>query len=94
MKTLIKVVLAIVILIIVLAGGGIAYVKTALPNVGPAPEITVEATPERLARGEYLAHNVSGCIDCGQQWTDGDQEEARTEATIGALYRKIEELTV
>lgn len=42
----------------------ILYVKFALPNVGPAPDISVEITPERLERGEYLANSVMGCIDC------------------------------
>jgi len=32
---------------------------------------------------------VTGCIDCGQQWTDGEQEDARTEAIVGALYNEI-----
>jgi mono/diheme cytochrome c family protein len=35
-----------------------------LPNVGPAPALKVEATPERLARGQYLFDNVSGCRGC------------------------------
>jgi mono/diheme cytochrome c family protein len=34
------------------------------PDVGPPPSLTVERTPERIARGKYLAHNVSNCIDC------------------------------
>lgn len=34
---------------------------------------------------------VSGCIDCGQQWTDHKAEEARTEAIINALYGKFKE---
>lgn len=42
----------------------LSYVKFALPNVGAAPVLTVERTPERIARGEYLANHVSVCIDC------------------------------
>ncbi|MBO9571173.1 MAG: c-type cytochrome [Chitinophagaceae bacterium] len=41
-----------------------AYVKIALPNTGKAPEMTIERTPERLARGEYLANHVTICMDC------------------------------
>lgn len=41
-----------------------SYVKLALPNVGPAPEMKVNATPERIARGDYLANHVTVCIDC------------------------------
>lgn len=54
----------IIIILIVAAGGLLAYVKFALPDVGPPPDITVEITPERLERGEYLAHHVALCIDC------------------------------
>lgn len=42
----------------------ISYLKFALPNVGPAPDLKVEITPERLERGEYLANTVMACIDC------------------------------
>jgi mono/diheme cytochrome c family protein len=41
-----------------------AYVKLALPDVGEAPQLKVEVTPERVHRGEYLANSVAVCIDC------------------------------
>lgn len=41
-----------------------AYVKLALPNVGDAPTLKVDATPKRVERGEYLANHVTVCIDC------------------------------
>lgn len=50
--------------LILLFISAIVYVKTALPNVGPAPAIRVEITPEKTARGEYLANVVMGCVDC------------------------------
>lgn len=54
--------------IIVLAIAGIvAYLKLALPNVGPAPDLKVELTPERIAHGEYLANHVAACMDCHSQ---------------------------
>ena len=53
--------------VILLAIIGIGYVKAALPNVGEAPELTVDVTPELLARGEYLANNVTVCMDCHSQ---------------------------
>lgn len=51
--------------------GLMAYVKLALPNVGDAPDITVELTQERIDRGEYLANHVTLCIDCHSErdWT-------------------------
>ncbi|HKP32161.1 MAG TPA: c-type cytochrome [Chitinophagaceae bacterium] len=64
MRKLFKV-LGIILIIIVLAVVGVAsYVKLALPNVGDAPQLQVEKTPERIARGEYLANHVMICMDC------------------------------
>lgn len=57
----IGVILGILILIVVSIG---TYVKVALPNTGKAEDITIEATPERLERGKYLAYNVAVCMDC------------------------------
>ena len=52
------------IILILLVVAFVMYLKHGLPNVGAAPEITIEARPERLERGEYLANSVMGCIDC------------------------------
>lgn len=40
------------------------YLKTALPDVDEAKDITIEGTPEQIARGEYLANCVAVCMDC------------------------------
>ncbi|THH36308.1 c-type cytochrome [Neolewinella litorea] len=55
---------ALVAVLLLIAAAGIIYVKTALPKVGPAPDLTVERTPERIARGKYLANHVMSCTDC------------------------------
>ncbi len=48
--------------ILVLAVSGFAgFAFLARPLVRPAPTVSAAATPERLARGEYLAW---GCLDC------------------------------
>ena len=41
----------------------ILYVVYFLPSV-PVENIKVEITPERVARGKYLAENVAQCMDC------------------------------
>jgi mono/diheme cytochrome c family protein len=64
MRKVTKILLWLAIVIIVIIAGALLYVKIGLPNVGPAPDIKVEPTPERLARGEYLANHVTVCIDC------------------------------
>jgi len=42
----------------------IGYVSVILPNIAPAPDITVEPTAERIERGKYLANHVMLCMDC------------------------------
>jgi len=42
----------------------VGYISIALPNVGKAPEITVEVNDEQVARGKYLAYHVMQCVDC------------------------------
>ena len=55
-------------MILIVAISGVAvYVKTALPNVGSAPDIKVSITRERVERGKYLANYVSICMDCHSQ---------------------------
>ncbi|GAB3273402.1 c-type cytochrome [Larkinella harenae] len=58
---ILSIILGIIILLVV---GGITYIKTALPDVGPAPELTVQADSAQIARGKYLATHVAVCIDC------------------------------
>lgn len=64
MKTLLKLLLALVVIAVIAAGAGLAYLFTNYPNVPPAENVTVQSTPEKVARGEYLAKHVSGCVDC------------------------------
>lgn len=64
MKIVRKIALALGVLLVVVVGGGYIFLHAAYPKVGSAPELKVEITPERLARGEYLANHVTGCIDC------------------------------
>ena len=66
MKKVFKVFAWLLAILVVMIVGAIAYITLALPNIN-APELTIEPTPERLARGEYLANNVMGCLDCHAQ---------------------------
>ncbi len=52
------------LIVVVSIAGLLTYVKTVLPNVGAAPDIKITATPEMVARGEYLANHVMVCMDC------------------------------
>ena len=61
------VVISFILLVII----GVSYVVLALPDVGKPENITVAITPERVARGEYLANHVTMCTDCHSKrdWT-------------------------
>jgi DNA-directed RNA polymerase subunit RPC12/RpoP len=59
-----KALLGLVGLIVFVVGGGLVFLVTMKPAQRPAPDLKVELTPERLARGEYLARNVYLCLDC------------------------------
>ena len=63
-KRLLKITLGIVAGFILLVGVALAYVKWALPNVGPAPELTIRPTAAQIEHGKYLAHHVAACVDC------------------------------
>ncbi len=64
MKKFLKVIgilLAVLVLIII---GGLTYITQALPDILEPTDLKVELTPERVARGEYLANHVTVCMDC------------------------------
>jgi hypothetical protein len=44
--------------------GILSYVKFALPDVGPAPDLKIEITSDKIERGKYLANHVMLCMDC------------------------------
>ena len=62
-----KTLFILLILVIVGIASLLTYVKTALPNVGEMPQLTIERTPDRIARGAYLAQHVMVCVDCHSQ---------------------------
>ncbi|WP_254560166.1 c-type cytochrome [Dyadobacter diqingensis] len=64
MKRFLKIVGIILAVLILAAVGAATYVKTALPNVGEAPQLVIEKTPARVERGKYIANHVSVCMDC------------------------------
>ena len=64
MKKIAKVFGYILIILVILSGISLSYVKYGLPDVGDAPDIKVEITPQRIERGAYLANHVTICMDC------------------------------
>lgn len=91
MKKVFKVLGYLILFIAIVAGGGVSYLYLAKPDVGPAPDITVEATPARLERGKYLANNVALCMDCHgkREWDKfAGPPKAGTEGTGGEHFNR------
>lgn len=71
MKKAIKYPLYLIGVLFLLIVAAIGWIVIFLPNVGPPPDITVEITEEKVARGHYLANHVMLCMDCHatRDWT-------------------------
>lgn len=54
----------IAVVIVIVISAAMVYVSVALPQVDDVPDLKVETTPEKVARGKYLAHHVMLCADC------------------------------
>ena len=64
MKTFFKIVGGVVLVVIALVGGGLAWLAMRKPAQHPASAEKIEATPARMARGEYLVLHVTDCLGC------------------------------
>ncbi|HKR64021.1 MAG TPA: c-type cytochrome [Thermoanaerobaculia bacterium] len=69
MKTFFKVVGIVLLVIVALAAIGVSYLVLRKPAQRPASADRIQATPERVARGEYLVKHVSACFDCHSERT-------------------------
>jgi len=71
MRKVLKVLVILLGIIILFIAGAAIYVKKALPDVGPAPDLKIVSTPEKVERGKYLANHVMICMDCHstRDWT-------------------------
>lgn len=64
MKAFFRVLAILVLAVVALALIAGSWLMWRKPAQRPAPELTVEATPERIARGKYLVRHVGICLDC------------------------------
>src|SRR5204862_852759 len=71
MKTLLKIIGALVLLLLVVAGCGFGYLLFAFPKAPPPAAIKFDSSPEKLARGKYLNDHVVNCTSCHtrRDWT-------------------------
>lgn len=64
MNRLIRYLLYIIGILVVTIAFIVGYITFFLPNIGPAPDLKIEITEERVERGKYLANHVMLCMDC------------------------------
>lgn len=69
MKTFFKVLGIFALAVVALAIIGLAYLSLRKPAQRAASTEKIEATPQRIARGDYLANHVSICFDCHSERT-------------------------
>ncbi|WP_339867172.1 c-type cytochrome [uncultured Algoriphagus sp.] len=64
MKKIFKVVAYLLGVVLILIVCGVAFVNFTFPKVSPAQDLTINHSPDRVARGAYLANHVTVCVDC------------------------------
>lgn len=69
MKTFLKVVAIVLLVVVALAAIGVSYLSLRKPAQRPAVAEKFEPTPERIARGKYLVRHVGACLDCHSERT-------------------------
>lgn len=71
LRRIVRIVLYLVVVLVLAAAAGLAYMFLALPRAASAETFKAPDTPERIARGQYLSRHVAGCSDCHgkRDWT-------------------------
>lgn len=64
MRKLLKIIGVLLTVVVLVIIGSLTYITQALPDIPVLENLHVEATPARVARGQYLAHHVTLCMDC------------------------------
>ncbi|TDE17244.1 c-type cytochrome [Dyadobacter psychrotolerans] len=64
MEKLLKIAGILLLIIVIIAAACGFYVKTMLPDVGPAQNFSLDRSDKRIQRGKYLANHVAVCMDC------------------------------
>lgn len=104
MRLLLRLLAVLVVLVAVVAAGGLTYLYARYPDVPPPSEsFVVKSTPELVERGAYLANHVAICMDChterdfskyagplkpGRLGAGGEKFDRFTTGIPGTLYAK------
>jgi mono/diheme cytochrome c family protein len=78
----------VLVAVVVLAAVGITFTISWRPLIGPKARTTTarmfDRTPERLARGKYLAEHVTGCMECHTPHDWSSRGSVSENAKLGA----------
>lgn len=83
-KILVRVLMAILALLVLGVGALVTKFFVLSPKYRPAPDVKAPSTPEALARGKYIAHNVAACIGCHSPVREDVPGEPPVEGKLGA----------
>ncbi len=83
MKKLFRILGYALLVLLLLLAGLLTYIKTALPNVGAAPVLSIDRTSQRVERGRYLANYVSVCMVCHSSHDKTKFSGPLAEGTLG-----------
>lgn len=84
MKKTLKITAYLLGALVILLIGAFAFLQLGFPKVDPAPEISIEYTPDRIERGAYLANHVTICMDCHSTRNFSQFSGPPTPGTFGA----------
>lgn len=59
-----RIIIYMFIILFIIFGSALSYVKFGLPDVGDAPDLKIKITADRVERGRYLVNHATLCIDC------------------------------
>lgn len=91
MKKGFKIIGILLLAIVLIGAGAITYITRALPDIPVQADLKVEITPERVARGEYLANHVCVCMDCHSTRDWNRFSGPLTPGTLGKGGEKFDE---
>ncbi len=91
LRRIARLALYLLLAVLLVAGGGFAYLFLALPRTAPPVSLQAPRSPEPIARGEYLSRHVVGCTDCHgeRDWTKYSAPQMRDREGHGGMAFRI-----
>ncbi|GMQ29108.1 cytochrome c [Algoriphagus confluentis] len=84
MKKILKITVYLIGSLVLLLVCAVVILQFSFPKVDPAPDLTIDYTPDRIQRGAYLANHVAVCMDCHSKRDFSLFSGPPTPGTLGA----------